>query len=70
MMIWSALRRPTMRGETTPGRYVGAADVEDDGEPFEEKMTRLVAELNGQFAESAKLEQAIRANLAGLGYAL
>jgi len=54
----------------TPGRYVGAEEVEDDGEPFEEKMARLVAELNGQFAESAKLEKAIRENLAGLGYGL
>ena len=52
----------------TPGRYVGAEDVEDDGEPFEAKMTRLVAELESQFAESAKLEAAIRANLKGLGY--
>jgi type I restriction enzyme M protein len=52
----------------TPGRYVGAEEVEDDGEPFEEKMPRLVAELNGQFAESAKLEKAIKANLKGLGY--
>jgi len=52
----------------TPGRYVGAEEIEDDGEPFEEKMTRLVAELNGQFAESARLEKAIRANLRGLGY--
>jgi len=52
----------------TPGRYVGAADVEDDGEPFEEKMPRLVAELNAQFAESAKLEEAIKANLRRLGY--
>jgi len=52
----------------TPGRYVGAEEVEDDGEPFEEKMPRLVAELNGQFEESAKLEAAIRANLKGLGY--
>jgi type I restriction enzyme M protein len=52
----------------TPGRYVGAEEVEDDGEPFEEKMPRLVAELEGQFAESAKLEKAIRANLKGLGY--
>ncbi len=52
----------------TPGRYVGAEEVEDDGEPFEEKMPRLVAELQGQFAESAKLEAAIRANLKGLGY--
>jgi type I restriction enzyme M protein len=54
----------------TPGRYVGAEEVEDDGEPFEEKMPRLVAELNQQFTESAKLEAAIRANLKGLGYAL
>lgn len=52
----------------TPGRYVGAEEVEDDGEPFEEKMPRLVAELNKQFAESAKLEQAIKANLMGRGY--
>ncbi len=52
----------------TPGRYVGAEEQEGDGEPFEEKMARLVAELNGQFAESTKLEQAIKANLAGLGY--
>ena len=51
----------------TPGRYVGAEEVEDDGEPFEEKMTRLVNELNAQFAESAKLEKAIKANLVGLG---
>jgi type I restriction enzyme M protein len=52
----------------TPGRYVGAEEVVDDGEPFEEKMSRLVAELQAQFAESAKLEQAIKANLRGLGY--
>ena len=52
----------------TPGRYVGAEEVEDDGEPFEEKMKRLVAELHAQFAESAKLEKAIKANLRGLGY--
>lgn len=54
----------------TPGRYVGAEDIEDDGEPFDEKMARLVAELNGQFAESAKLESAIQANLKGLGYGI
>jgi type I restriction enzyme M protein len=52
----------------TPGRYVGAEEVEDDGDPFEEKMPRLVAELHAQFAESAKLELAIKANLKGLGY--
>jgi type I restriction enzyme M protein len=52
----------------TPGRYVGAEEVADDGEPFEVKMPRLVAELKVQFGESAKLEKAIRANLKGLGY--
>ncbi len=52
----------------TPGRYVGAEAIEDDGEPFDEKMKRLVTQLNEQFAESAKLEQAIKANLKGLGY--
>ena len=52
----------------TPGRYVGAEEVEDDGDPFEEKMPRLVAELRAQFEESEKLEKAIKANLRGLGY--
>jgi type I restriction enzyme M protein len=52
----------------TPGRYVGAEAVEEDDEPFNEKMKRLVGELNEQFAESAKLEAAIRSNLEGLGY--
>ena len=42
--------------------------VEDDAEPFAEKMQRLVSELNSQFAESAKLEAAIRSNLKGVGY--
>jgi type I restriction enzyme M protein len=53
----------------TPGRYVGAADVEDDGEPFEEKMKRLSTTLEEQFAESAKLEKAIRQNLKNLSHA-
>jgi type I restriction enzyme M protein len=47
----------------TPGRYVGAADLEDDGELLEEKMKRLTTSLEEQFAESAKLEKAIRSNL-------
>ncbi|MEL7070139.1 MAG: class I SAM-dependent DNA methyltransferase [Cyanobacteria bacterium J06581_3] len=52
----------------TPGRYVGAPPEEDDGEPFGEKMARLTAELQGQFAESARLEEAIKKNLEGVGY--
>ncbi len=50
----------------TPGRYVGAEEIEDDGEPFDEKMKRLTAKLEEQFAESAKLETIIRKNLKGL----
>ena len=52
----------------TPGRYVGAEEVEDDAEPFAEKMQRLVSELNSQFAESSTLEAAIKTNLNGLGF--
>jgi len=52
----------------TPGRYVGAVEQEDDGEPFAEKMARLTEQLKGQFVESAKLEVGIRGNLKGLGY--
>ncbi|MEL4483381.1 class I SAM-dependent DNA methyltransferase [Shewanella algae] len=52
----------------TPGRYVGAADIEDDGIPFETKMQELTAKLAEQFSESATLEAKIKANLKGLGY--
>lgn len=52
----------------TPGRYVGAAAEEDDGEPFAEKMTRLTGQLKTQFEESDRLEKEIKKNLAGLGY--
>jgi type I restriction enzyme M protein len=51
----------------TPGRYVGAEEIEDDGEPFEAKMKRLMATLEEQFAESEKLEKTIKANLKALG---
>jgi type I restriction enzyme M protein len=52
----------------TPGRYVGAEAQEDDGEPFAEKMQRLVAQLREQQAEAAKLDEAIARNLKELGY--
>ncbi len=54
----------------TPGRYVGAEAVADDGEPFDEKMRRLVSTLAAQMAEGRKLEEAIRRNLKALGYEL
>jgi type I restriction enzyme M protein len=52
----------------TPGRYVGAAEVEDDGEPFEEKMARLTAALREQGEQAEKLDQVIWANLEDVGY--
>lgn len=51
----------------TPGRYVGAEELEDDDEPFNEKMKRLTGKLEEQFSESAKLETIIKKNLKGLG---
>lgn len=53
----------------TPGRYVGTEEVEDDGEPFEEKMARLVAELREQTARAEQIDKAIRASLEEIGYA-
>lgn len=47
----------------TPGRYVGAADVEADAEPFDEKMQRLTKELAQQMTEGQRLDAEIRANL-------
>jgi type I restriction enzyme M protein len=54
----------------TPGRYVGAEDVEDDGEPFEEKMGRLTRNLGEQFRESEELGQEIRLNLKKMNFIL
>ena len=52
----------------TPGRYVGAEPQEDDGEPFEEKMKRLVAQWQEQQVEARRLDAAIDANLKALGF--
>ena len=52
----------------TPGRYVGAAPQEEDDEPFEDKMKRLVAQLREQQDKAAGLDAAIKANLAALGF--
>jgi len=52
----------------TPGRYVGAEEVKDDGVPFDEKMTELTAKLYEQFAMADQLEATIRKNLEALGY--
>ncbi|MEW6028358.1 MAG: class I SAM-dependent DNA methyltransferase [Chloroflexota bacterium] len=47
----------------TPGRYVDTAELEEDDEPFDEKMARLTKELEAQFEESGKLEKVIVASL-------
>ena len=52
----------------TPGRYVGAADILDDGIAFETKMAELSQTLFQQMAEGEELDKAIRQNLVELGY--
>ncbi|MCW3844934.1 type I restriction-modification system subunit M [Micromonospora yasonensis] len=47
----------------TPGRYVGAAKVDDDGEPLDEKIAQLSKELLEAFEESARLEKVVREQL-------
>ena len=52
----------------TPGRYVGIAEQEDDGIPFQEKMDKLTTELSDLFAQSHDLEDEIRKQLASIGF--
>ena len=52
----------------TPGRYVDATELEEDNEPFEQKIVRLTHELEAQFEESEKLEKQIRQNLEKIDY--
>ncbi|MCY4190373.1 MAG: class I SAM-dependent DNA methyltransferase [Rhodospirillaceae bacterium] len=52
----------------TPGRYVGAAPQDDDGEPFEDRMRELVSTLREQQATGAALDKTIAANLQALGF--
>jgi type I restriction enzyme M protein len=51
----------------TPGRYVGAEDLEDDGIPFEEKVATITFSLAEQFAKSNELQERIKSNLAKIG---
>jgi len=52
----------------TPGRYVGAEGIEDDGDPFEEKMPRLITELRQQFRDADALQADIAAKLEALSW--
>ncbi len=52
----------------TPGRYVGFKPLEEDGEPFEEKMKRLAGEWRDQQAQARRLDAAVEENLRTLGF--
>jgi len=52
----------------TPGRYVGAAAVEDDGEAFEDKMRRLTAQWRAQQQEATRLDKVIARHLEQIGF--
>ena len=54
----------------TPGRYVGIAEQEDDGEPFADKMQRLTSDLSSLFKESHRLEDEIRKQLSSIGFSI
>ena len=54
----------------TPGRYVGPVPQEEgDGEPFEQKMRRLAAELDRQQSEARRLDRIITKNIRDMGFA-
>ena len=50
----------------TPGRFVGAEDIEADGEPIDEKIRRLTGELFDEFERGVELENEVRIRLGRL----
>jgi type I restriction enzyme M protein len=52
----------------TPMRYVGMEEPDDDGEPYEQKVTRLTNELAEMFKHSHELESKIRERLGDIGF--
>jgi type I restriction enzyme M protein len=50
----------------TPGRYVGAADAEDDEVPFAERFAQFRTALDRQMSEGERLTATIRDALARL----
>ena len=52
----------------TPGRYVGAEEVEDDDDAFADKMQTLTEKLGEQMEKGAELDALIRLKLGSLGY--
>ena len=54
----------------TPGRYVGAEDIEDDGISFEDKVVEISEKLKLHFEESNQLQELIKQNLKKVGIVL
>ena len=52
----------------TPGRYVGTEELEDEGEPFADRMARLASLLEEQQIESRRLDTEITAHLRSAGF--
>lgn len=52
----------------TPGRYVGAADMVDDDEPFKERLNRLIVEYSILREQAKQLDTTIWSNLMRLGH--
>jgi|GEM_PF-3522515 len=70
--MWDNADRGTLGAPQNTGNaihhYFGAQAQADDGEPFKEKMKRLVAQIREQHAEAEKLDEAIWRNLEERGY--
>ncbi len=52
----------------TPGRYIDFKEVKEDEQAFEEKMQQLTATLREQMQKANELDEAIKQNLAKIGY--
>ena len=54
----------------TPGRYIDFKEIEDDGVDFDDKMKLLAVTLKEQMQKANALDEAIKENLAKIGYEL
>jgi type I restriction enzyme M protein len=54
----------------TPGRYVGAEEIEDDEQSFNDRMEALTGELSELLASGANIERDVRLQLSRVGYVL
>ncbi len=52
----------------TPGRYVGAEELNDSGLPFNDRVTKLTNELSVILKNAQSLTEKMKKNLEGIGY--